>query len=177
MSLPTLTQIEFHERDEILKLRGLWLRKEESDLATELEKIERERNLHVRDLKRQNAEDESQYRSFPTLNNRYLLLELLGKGGFSEVYKAFDLREQQFVACKIHHCNKEWREEKKQNYIKHACREYEIHKQLAHSRIVKLFDVFEISQDSFCTVMEYCDGNDLGKFHQVPTSLAISLMP
>ena len=81
------------------------------------------------------------------------------------MYKAFDLREQQFVACKIHHCNKEWREEKKQNYIKHACREYEIHKQLSHSRIVRLFDVFEISQDSFCTVMEYCDGNDLGELN------------
>ncbi|CAF4418007.1 unnamed protein product, partial [Adineta steineri] len=30
--------------------------------------------------------------------------------------------------------------------------------------IVKLFDVFEIDTNSFCTVLEYCDGNDLDFF-------------
>lgn len=39
---------------------------------------------------------------WPFLNNRYQLLSLLGKGGFSEVYKAFDIKETWFVACKIH---------------------------------------------------------------------------
>jgi tousled-like kinase len=29
---------------------------------------------------------------------------------------------------------------------------------------VKLFDVFEIDINSFCTVLEYCDGNDLDFF-------------
>jgi tousled-like kinase len=29
---------------------------------------------------------------------------------------------------------------------------------------VKLFDVFEIDTNSFCTVLEYCDGNDLDFF-------------
>jgi hypothetical protein len=29
-----------------------------------------------------------------------------GKGGFSEVHKAFDLKEQRYVACKIHQLNK-----------------------------------------------------------------------
>lgn len=43
-------------------------------------------------------------------------------------------------------------------------REYNIHKQLDHPRIVRLFDVFEIDSNSFCTVMEYCEGNDLD-FH------------
>jgi len=28
-------------------------------------------------------------------------------------------------------------------------------------RIVRLFDVFEIDANSFCTVLEYCDGHDL----------------
>ena len=26
---------------------------------------------------------------------------------------------------------------------------------------MKLYDVFEIDNNSFCTVLEYCDGNDL----------------
>jgi hypothetical protein len=28
-------------------------------------------------------------------------------------------------------------------------------------RIVRLIDVFEVSKDGFCTVLEYCDGGDL----------------
>lgn len=43
---------------------------------------------------------------------------LLGKGGFSEVHKAFDLKEQRYVACKVHQLNKDWKEDKKANYIK-----------------------------------------------------------
>ena len=40
-------------------------------------------------------------------------------------------------------------------------REYNIHKSLEHPRIVRLYDVFEIDANSFCTVLEYCDGHDL----------------
>jgi len=56
---------------------------------------------------------------------------------------------------------KDWKDEKKANYIKHALREYNIHKNLQHPRIVNLYDVFEIDANSFCTVLEYCDGHDL----------------
>ena len=54
------------------------------------------------------------------LSERYLLLSLLGKGGFSEVHKGFDLREQRYVACKIHQLNKDWKDDKKANYIKYV---------------------------------------------------------
>lgn len=77
------------------------------------------------------------------------------------MHKAFDLKEQRYVACKIHQLNKDWKDDKKANYIKHAIREYNIHKQLDNARIVKLYDVFEIDANSFCTVLEYCDGHDL----------------
>lgn len=50
----------------------------------------------------------------------------------------------------------------KQNYIKHATREIEIHKNLNHINIVKLWDIVEINSNSFCTVLEYCEGPDLG---------------
>ncbi len=45
--------------------------------------------------------------------------------------------------------------------FRHALREKDIHKTLIHKRIVQLFDVFTIDNHSFCTVLEYCDGNDL----------------
>jgi len=144
-----------------LKLKQNALKKEDGDLQLEMEKLERERNLHIRELKRIHNEDQSRFNNHPVLNDRYLLLMLLGKGGFSEVHKAFDLKEQRYVACKVHQLNKDWKDDKKANYIKHALREYNIHKQLDHPRVVRLFDVFEIDANSFCTVLEYCDGHDL----------------
>ncbi|XP_033914095.1 serine/threonine-protein kinase tousled-like 2 isoform X3 [Acipenser ruthenus] len=156
-----LTLSEYHEQEEIFKLRLGHLKKEEAEIQAELERLERVRNLHIRELKRIHNEDNSQFKDHPTLNDRYLLLHLLGRGGFSEVYKAFDLTEQRYVAVKIHQLNKNWRDEKKENYHKHACREYRIHKELDHPRIVKLYDYFSLDTDSFCTVLEYCEGNDL----------------
>uniref|UniRef100_UPI0037E6FADE serine/threonine-protein kinase tousled-like 2 isoform X1 n=1 Tax=Semicossyphus pulcher TaxID=241346 RepID=UPI0037E6FADE len=156
-----LSLAEYHEQEEIFKLRIGHLKKEEAEIQSELEHLERVRNLHIRELKRIHNEDSSQFKDHPTLNERYLLLYLLGRGGFSEVFKAFDLTEQRYVAIKIHQLNKNWREEKKQNYHKHACREYRIHKELDHPRIVKLYDYFSLETDSFCTVLEYCEGNDL----------------
>ncbi|XP_061653719.1 serine/threonine-protein kinase tousled-like 1-B isoform X2 [Phyllopteryx taeniolatus] len=161
-SLPQLlTLAEYHEQEEIFKLRLGHLKKEEAEIQAELERLERVRNLHIRELKRINNEDSSAFKEHPTLNERYLVLHLLGRGGFSEVYKAFDLFEQRYAAVKIHQLNKNWREEKKENYHKHACREYRIHKQLDHPRIVKLYDYFSLDTDTFCTVLEFCEGNDL----------------
>uniref|UniRef100_A0A3P8WP41 non-specific serine/threonine protein kinase n=1 Tax=Cynoglossus semilaevis TaxID=244447 RepID=A0A3P8WP41_CYNSE len=161
-SLPQLlTLAEYHEQEEIFRLRLGHLTKEEAEIQAELERLERVRNLHIRELKRINNEDSSSFKDHPTLNERYLLLHLLGRGGFSEVYKAFDLFEQRYAAVKIHQLNKNWREEKKENYHKHACREYRIHKQLDHPRIVKLYDYFSLDTDTFCTVLEFCEGNDL----------------
>lgn len=40
-------------------------------------------------------------------------------------------------------------------------REYEIHRDVRHPRIVSLYDVFEIDNNSFATVLECCNGTDL----------------
>ncbi|XP_061565167.1 serine/threonine-protein kinase tousled-like 2 isoform X2 [Cololabis saira] len=166
-----LSLAEYRAQEEIFKLRIGRLKKEEAEIQTELEHLERVRNLHIRELKRIHNEDNSKFKDHPTLNERYLLIRLLGRGGFSEVFKAFDLTEQRYVAIKIHQLNKNWREEKKENYHKHACREYRIHKELDHPRIVKLYDYFSIDTDSFCTVLEYCDGNDLDSYLKQNKSL------
>lgn len=152
---------EFYEAEEIIKLRQAALKKEDTDLAVEMEKLERERNLHIRELKRIHNEDQSRFNNHVVLHDRYLFIQLLGKGGFSEVHKAFDLKKQRYVACKVHQLNKDWKDDKKANYIKHALREYNIHRNLKHPRIVEPYDAFEIDSNSFCTVMEYCSGHDL----------------
>jgi tousled-like kinase len=45
-----------------------------------------------------------------------MLLSLLGKGGFSEVWRAFDIIELREVAVKIHQLDPRWNEAKKDNY-------------------------------------------------------------
>ena len=95
------------------------------------------------------------------LHDRYVLMNLLGKGGFSEVWRAFDLHDARHVAVKIHQLESSWSDAKKENYTKHVSREYEIHREVRHPRIVSLYDVFEIDTDSFATVLECCGGTDL----------------
>lgn len=155
---------EFYEQLEIFDLRKQMLVKEDKEIQMELERLDRERNLHIREIKRIANEDASRFNGHPILNERYLLLNLLGKGGFSEVHKGFDLVANRYVACKVHQLNPTWPKDKKDNYIKHALREINIHKTLNHPRIVKVFDVFDIDHDAFCTVLEYSEGNDLDFF-------------
>jgi len=160
------------EQQEILSIRLMHIKKEAHELNEEKEKLLITKQLHIRELKRINDEDHSQFNQLPVLQHRYLLLTLLGKGGFSEVYKGFDLVELRQVACKIHQLNTQWPEAKKQNYTKHACREYNIHKSLVHPRVVRLYDVFEIDENSFCTVLEYCKGGDLDTYLKTHRRLA-----
>jgi tousled-like kinase len=63
---------------------------------------------------------------WPLINERYQIVEFLGKGGFSEVYQAYDLKMHRYVACKIHELRSFWTDEHKINYIKHALRESEV---------------------------------------------------
>ncbi|XP_058004535.1 serine/threonine-protein kinase TOUSLED isoform X5 [Hevea brasiliensis] len=153
---------DFLIQDEIFKSRLASIKREEEIILRERDRYELEKGRLIREMKRIRDEDGSHFNNFQILNHRYALLNLLGKGGFSEVYKqAYDLVEHRYVACKLHGLNAQWSEDKKQSYIRHAIREYNIHKTLVHNHIVRLWDIFEIDQNTFCTVLEYCSGKDL----------------
>lgn len=70
----------------------------------------------MQEYKRMRDEEISKYcgitskEQFTVLQDRYLILSILGKGGYSEVYKAFDLENCREVACKIHHFDNNWSE-------------------------------------------------------------------
>ena len=154
-------QLEAMGAEEALKLQLSQLRKREVALAEEARRVSVEKLAFIRDVKRLNHEEASRFINRPVLNNRYLLRCLLGKGGFSEVWRAYDLVSLRDVAVKVHELNSNWSEHKKALYLKHATREYKIHLCLKHPRIVQLWDVFEIDSSSFATVLEHCDGTDL----------------
>lgn len=118
------------------------------------------------------CEENSQFfkDQLPVLHQRYLLLSLLGRGGFSEVWKALDLVELREVAVKVHQVTTNWSDERKASFIKHVTREYTIHREMRHPRVVQLFDVFEIDNSSFATVLEYCKGIDLDEKYVLSSS-------
>lgn len=154
-------QAEYVLSEEVHKVRVAAIKKEEDGIAREREALEREKAAHIRELKRARDEDNSRFNQHPLLGGRYVLMNLLGRGGFSEVYKAYDTAEMREVACKLHQLSPQWSEERKRTYVRHAARECSIHKQLVHPAVVRLSDVFEVDNDSFCTVLELCTGDDL----------------
>lgn len=156
-----LAELGAIEREDSVRMQLSALKREESKVAERITQLEHAKALLIKELKRVRDEDSSALGHRPTLNERYLLLSMLGKGGFSEVWKALDLTTAKEVAVKVHQLNPAWGDSKKQNYIRHATREYAIHKTLQHPHVVRLHDVFEIDLNSFATVLEYCRGTDL----------------
>ncbi|KAL4420566.1 hypothetical protein ABPG75_010222 [Micractinium tetrahymenae] len=158
-------------QEEIYKQRLAALKREEDMLRSELARLEAEKVAHISELKCAKDEEASRFSSFPVLHGRYLLLKLLGRGGFSEVFKAFDLVDLREVACKIHQLNSQWTEARKASYVKHSVREYHIHKELKHPRIVSLVDIFEIDNNTFATVLELVEGGDLDAYCKLHETL------
>jgi len=159
--------IDKNEQKEIYQFKQRMFENEEKRLKEQLYMLEKEKCHYLLEYKRVRDEESSKFcgvhrsKTYTVLQNRSLILTILGKGGFSEVYKAFDLENCVEVACKIHHFDDSWSDQVKDDYIKHALRENEIHKELSHRRVVKHYDTVEIDHNSFCTILELCSGPDL----------------
>jgi tousled-like kinase len=108
-------------------------------------------HVQIREGRRLQDEEGCVHKVVPTvLNSRYFIMSLLGKGGFSEVYKvilwhtyvsrkgkidiypfwrctkAYDMKQYRFVACKVHQVNARWHDAKKENYIRVRAREFDV---------------------------------------------------
>ena len=66
---------------------GFGYLQEEETFLRERDRYELDKGRLIREMKRIRDEDGSRFNNFQILNHRYALLNLLGKGGFSEVYK------------------------------------------------------------------------------------------
>ena len=146
-------------------LKLMLLKKEEADLNSKLVQLQVEKSLFQYEYYRSISEENSRFlkniKEPKIVGDHYVILSLIGKGGYSEVYKAYDLDKQCYVACKLHQVNEMWEPSYKANYIRHALREQEIHVKLNHPRIVRQYDVVEVDDNSFITVLELCDGPSL----------------
>jgi tousled-like kinase len=164
-SVPNNSEMEHllvDTKESIALAEAIFKRTEES-LKERQRKLHADRISYMKQLKTYRAQEDSTFNSYRRLGTmeRYQLLNMLGKGGFSEVYKAYDLIAHCFVAVKIHEIRKDMDEAQRQNYVKHTTQEYRIHKNLKHRRIVRLLDHFAIDALSFGVAMEYCEGVDL----------------
>eukprot|EP01084_Bolivina_argentea_P317032 549612_1 len=161
---------------EINSIQLVLMKKQLQELDVEECTLEYRKKLHIKFIRLMRDEKKSRFSSNKkhecyVLNDRYVLTNLLGRGGFSEVHRGYDLVEHKYIAAKIHQLNIQWSDERKKNYTKHATREYDIHKTLNHTNVVSLYDVFGIDVNSFCTVLEYCDGMDLDMYLKINKTL------
>ena len=149
-------------KESIALAEGITKRTEEQ-IKERQRKLHADRIAYMKQLKTYRAQEDSTFNHYPRLGQveRYQLLNMLGKGGFSEVYKAYDMFTHCFVAVKIHEIRKDMDEAQRQNYVRHTTQEYQIHRVLKHRRIVRLLDHFAIDAMSFGVAMEYCEGVDL----------------
>lgn len=93
------------------------------------------------------------------LDGRYEIKELIGVGGMANVYKGYDILEDEIVAIKV------LREEysSSEDFLRRFKNESKAISLLSHPNIVKVFDV-SITERVQYLVMEYIDGITLKEF-------------
>lgn len=93
------------------------------------------------------------------VDNKYRILDVVGKGGMSVVYLARNERANKSWAIKeVRKVGEENLEVKKNSLIA----ETEMLKKLKHNNLPTIVDVIETS-DTYLVVMDYIEGNDLAK--------------
>lgn len=89
----------------------------------------------------------------------YRFDEIIGRGGYAQVYKVFSLKYQIEFVAKVMKINVQ----PKLNIIDAFYRETEMLRHLDHPNIIRLYDTFNF-QDYFFMILEYCPGGSLQDF-------------
>lgn len=96
-----------------------------------------------------------------TIGGRYLITRLLGEGGMGKVYLAEQLIGKTIRKVAIKTLHTEFIRNKK--IVARFKREYEVMSLLEHENIVRFYDYGELENKAPYMVMEYVDGEILGK--------------
>src|SRR5215813_10199046 len=95
----------------------------------------------------------------PILNNRYRLVEQIGSGGMSVIYKAQDIELNRIVTVKVLRPSLVSDPE----FLMRFKREAQAAANLSHPNIVIVYDVGQDGPKTHYIVMEYVPGQDLKK--------------
>jgi tousled-like kinase len=126
--------------------------------------LDEERHALVIRMRIAGDRGQSEFRENQKLNdNRYVLIKYLGRGGFSEVWLAFDLTDVRHVALKIQRMNPQWSREIQADFVRHSGREIKILSSTKHENVVNFYGHFYIGDDTVALVEEYCSGGDLSE--------------
>jgi len=98
-------------------------------------------------------------------SSRYELLEKIGQGGFSQVFKARLKNTKQIVAIKFLSIGPNFDDHKTKRYIERFERETLICSRLQHANIVRLLDKGQY-EDQLFAVFEFVDGQNLKEILQ-----------
>ena len=90
------------------------------------------------------------------LKGRYLLGEVIGKGGMAVVYKAYDFRSGRTVAVKV--LREQYNQDRE--FVRRFQQEAEAASAVSHENLIDIYDVGEQNGARFI-VMEYVDGMTL----------------
>lgn len=160
--LESLKKTEPHKSIDIDKQRKSSIQAMIKEKRANLKQLEDERIEFAHEIRLNHDENHSDYRVNQELNEgQYVLNEFSGRGGCSEVWRAYDKTEMRFVAIKIQRMNKTWPDSVKQNFIRHTGREIMIMKSTQHQNVVAFYGYFFIGDDTLAIVMEFCNGGDL----------------
>lgn len=150
------------ETREVCAHRLEYIKREDLAIKERENRLVADRMLHLKQKSLVNSEDRSRFRHYQQLQGgRYQLLNMIGRGGFSEIYKAFDLDQMCYCAIKINEIDAKMSEAQRVDLVRWALRECEIQKKLQHPRIVELRDCFPLDSHAYVLVLELCEGETL----------------
>ncbi|KAI1608385.1 kinase-like domain-containing protein [Exophiala viscosa] len=138
----------------------------------------KQQKIHQADIEALVAEERERAGKMPRYPGleRYILIEKMGDGAFSNVYKARDTTTHDEVAIKVvrkfemnsnqgdAHLHPNFKKQPKGVERANILKEVQIMRQLDHPNIVKLID-FSESRQYYYIVLELCPGGEL--FHQI----------
>ncbi|KAF9336028.1 MAPK-activated protein kinase Srk1, partial [Linnemannia elongata] len=123
------------------------------------------------------AEENHQRNKLPVLPGleQYTLLEKMGDGAFSNVYKAYDTKNDRLVAVKVvrkfdmnaqqnKHLHRDMKKKPRMTERANILKEVQIMRQLKHPGIVELHE-FSESEEHYFLVLELAPGGEL--FHRI----------
>ncbi|KAJ1612744.1 protein kinase [Cryptosporidium canis] len=142
-------------------------------------KLDIDRSLYIKKSRLFRHQQNSRYNSLSTLSasQEYTLLNMIGKGGFAEVWEVLNMNTWSITAAKIHELTPDMTEHERMVCVERVSNEIKLHRDLKHPNIVNMLHCFEVDNDRLVTIMELCDGPDLDTFIKtngvIPEDLAV----